>query len=120
MVGDLGRIVARCWSAAAMPLDPGPPVAITRTPRSPLAPRCSAKVTSQISDSGVKWSAGTAEGDALELAASGHGCCASTVPTASSGDALLPRPRAAAGEQHGSGEGARERPVGRRPAGWMR
>jgi hypothetical protein len=42
-----------------MPLDPGPPVAVTSTPRESTAPRRSANVTAIVGAPGPKWSAGT-------------------------------------------------------------
>src|SRR5438105_3952486 len=52
-------MVAVYRSATATPLDPGPPVAVTSTPRESTAPRRSAKVTGQVGDPSRKWSTGT-------------------------------------------------------------
>src|SRR5690348_14025382 len=46
-------------SAAVIPLEPGPPVAVTSTPRDSTSPRRSANVTGQVGDPARKWSMGT-------------------------------------------------------------
>ncbi len=66
-----------------MPLVPGPPVIVTKTPFRSLAAFLRAKVTSQVGPPAEKWSRGTASVMQVK-ALSGHGL----VPTSCHGGAL--------------------------------